>query len=164
MVNEATIDPKNIIMRLTTRSRYGTRLILDLALYGRKGPVRLSEISKRQGISLKYLEKLIRSVKKAGLVESIRGPYGGYKLAKPPGEISVGEIVRIMEGGTAITDCAAEKESVCGVCTRAGACLLRHVWMETSRAMFEALDKFLIEDLINKPKDFLKTGDDDSPE
>lgn len=152
---ETTIDPKKIIMRLTTKSRYGTRLMLDLALYGQKEPVRLSEISKRQGISLKYLEKLIRTLRKAGLVKSIRGPYGGYNLAKSPDEISVGEIVRVMEGGTAITDCVMEKERVCGVCTRAGACLLRHVWMETSKAMFDALDKFLIDDLIRKPNDFL---------
>jgi Rrf2 family protein len=155
-----TFDPKKIIMRLTTKSRYGTRLILDLAIHGRGEPVRLSEISKRQGISLKYLEKLIRTLRKAGLVESVRGPYGGYKLSKAPGEVSVGEIVRVMEGGTDINDCAMEKNSVCGVCNRAGACLLRHVWMETSKAMFDALDKFLIEDLINKPKDFLKDDED----
>lgn len=161
MAMETSIDPRNIIMRLTTKSRYGTRLILDLALYGKDAPIRLSEISKRQGISLKYLEKIIRQMRKAGLVESVRGPYGGYRLAKPPGEISVGQIVRVMEGGTAITDCAAEKENVCGVCNRAGACLLRHVWMETSKAMFDALDKFLIEDLVNKPKDFLKDDDAD---
>ena len=160
---KTNIDPKKIIMRLTTKSRYGTRLILDLALYGQEEPVRLSEISKRQGISLKYLEKLIRYLRKAGLVESVRGPYGGYRLSKPPEEVSVGEIVRIMEGGTAITDCAMEKENVCGICNRAGACLLRHVWMETSKAMFDALDKFRINDLINKPNDFLK-DDPDSPE
>lgn len=161
---QKTIDPKKIIMRLTTKSRYGTRLILDLALYGRDAPVRLSEISKRQGISLKYLEKLIRTLRKAGLVESIRGPYGGYRLSKPPGEISVGEIVRVMEGGTAITDCAMQDKSVCGICTRAGACLLRHVWMETSKAMFDALDRFRIDALLHKSVDFLKDGDDDSPE
>ncbi|MBW1813333.1 MAG: Rrf2 family transcriptional regulator, partial [Deltaproteobacteria bacterium] len=84
-------------MRLTTKSRYGTRLLLDLAIYSKKKPVRLSDVSKRQGISLKYLEKLIRNLKQAGYVKSIRGPYGGYMLAKPTKEISVGDIVRIME-------------------------------------------------------------------
>lgn len=164
MTMETTIDPKKIIMRLTTKSRYGTRLILDLALYGQEEPVRLSEISKRQGISLKYLEKIIISLRKAGLVESVRGPYGGYRLSKAPKEISVGEIVRIMEGGTAITDCTLEKENICGVCNRAGACLLRHVWMETSKAMFDALDKFRIDALIHKLDDFPRNDGSESPE
>ncbi len=162
MVMEQSIDPKKIIMRLTTKSRYGTRLILDLALFGKEGPVRLSETAERQRISQKYLEKLIRMLRAAGLVESVRGPYGGYRLAKSPAEISVGEIVRVMEGGTAITDCAAEDKNVCGVCSRAGACMMRHVWLETSKAMFEALDAFRIEDLINKSDGVLADDEDDS--
>jgi Rrf2 family protein len=149
---------KKIIMRLTTKSRYGTRLILDLALYGKEEPVRLSEVSKRQGISLKYLEKLIRRMRRAGLVESSRGPYGGYKLARPPEAISVGDIVRVMEGGTSITDCT-ERESICGVCTRAGECLSRHIWAETSKAMFKALDEFRIGDLIDHSTTILKNND-----
>lgn len=162
MAMKITTVSKKIIMHLTTKSRYGTRLILDLAIYGRNGPVRLSETAKRQGISQKYLEKLIRSLRKAGLVESVRGPYGGYRLAKPPEGISVGDIVRVMEGGTAITDCTLENESVCGICSRAGACRLRHVWMETSKAMFDVLDKFLIGELAQKPDDFLKRAGDDT--
>jgi len=155
---ESKNSSKKIIMRLTTKSRYGTRLILDLALYGKEEPVRLSEVSKRQGISLKYLEKLIRRMRRAGLVESSRGPYGGYKLAKAPENISVGDIVRVMEGGTAITDCS-ERESVCGVCNRAGECLSRHIWVETSKAMFEALDQFRIGDLIENSTTILKNKD-----
>ena len=118
-------------MRLTTKSRYGTRLILDLALYAKKDPVRLSEISKRQGISLKYLEKLIRKLKWAGYVKSMRGPYGGYMLAKPAKEISVGDIVKVLEGTDSIIDCA-ERDNVCGICNRAGECLTRFIWEETS--------------------------------
>lgn len=134
-------------MRLTTKSRYGTRLVLDLALHAQTGPVRLNEISKRQSISLKYLEKLVRMLKKEGFVKSVRGPYGGYMLAKQMGEISVGDIVRVLEGSDAITDCA-ESENTCGTCTRAGKCLTQHIWAETSEAMFKKLDSFKIDKLI----------------
>jgi len=136
-------------MRLTTKSRYGTRLILDLALNAQTVPVRLSEISKRQGISLKYLEKLIRMLKKSGFVKSMRGPYGGYMLAKSKKDISVGDIVRVLEGTDAITDCT-ESDSVCGACTRAGKCLTQYIWAETSKAMFEKLDSFKIDELLQR--------------
>lgn len=142
-------------MRLTTKSRYGTRLILDLALNSQENPVRLSEISKRQGISLKYLEKLISVLKKAGFVKSMRGPYGGYRLARPMEEISVGDIVRVLEGSDAITDCT-ETDNVCGACTRAGRCLTQYIWAEASSAMFNRLDSFKIDQLIQKSDEIIK--------
>lgn len=142
-------------MRLTTKSRYGTRLILDLALNAQKEPVRLSEISKRQGISLKYLEKLIRILKKHGFVKSMRGPYGGYMLAKPTKGISVGDIVRVLEGTDALTDCT-ENGNICGTCTRAGRCLTQYIWAETSKAMFKKLDSFRIDKLIAKSETIIK--------
>jgi Rrf2 family protein len=142
-------------MRITTKSRYGTRLILDLALNAQDQPVRLSEISKRQNISLKYLEKLIRKLKKAGFVKSMRGPYGGYMLAKPMEDISVGGIVRVLEGSDTITDCTM-KDNVCGMCTRAGECLTQYIWSETGKAMFEKLDSFKIDELIQKTNGIIK--------
>ncbi len=142
-------------MRLTTKSRYGTRLILDLAINSQTEPVRLSEISKRQSISLKYLQKLISKLKKAGFVKSMRGPYGGYMLAKPMSEISVGDIVRELEGSDSITDCT-ESDNVCGMCTRAGQCLTQHIWAETSKAMFEKLDSFKIDQLIQKSDEIIR--------
>jgi Rrf2 family protein len=142
-------------MRITTKSRYGTRLILDLALNAKHQPVRLSEISTRQNISLKYLEKLIRKLKKAGFVKSMRGPYGGYMLAKPMEDISVGDIVRILEGSDTITDCTM-KDNVCGMCTRAGECLTQYIWSETGKAMFEKLDSFKIDELIQKTNGVIK--------
>ena len=141
-------------MRLTTKSRYGTRLILDLAINSQTEPVRLSEISKRQSISLKYLQKLISKLKKAGYVKSTRGPYGGYMLARPMSEISVGDIVRVLEGSDAITDCT-ESDNVCGTCTRAGRCLTQYIWAETSNAMFEKLDSFKIDKLIQKSDEII---------
>jgi Rrf2 family protein len=135
-------------MRLTTRSRYGTRLILDLAVNAREGPVPLGDVAKRQNISLKYLEQLIRKLKKAGLVRSQRGPFGGHMLAKSPKQITVGDIVRTLEESTAITDCAEQDEKLCGICNLAGDCLSRWVWIEASKAMFGRLDEITVEGLI----------------
>jgi len=137
-------------MRLTTKSRYGTRLILDLAIYAKEGPVPLGDVAKRQNISVKYLEQLILKLKKAGFIESQRGPFGGHMLVKSPSEITIGDIVRILEGTTAITDCAEMDDQLCGECNRAGDCLSRWVWVEASKAMFDRLDQITIESIINK--------------
>jgi len=136
------------MMRLTTKSRYGTRLILDIAVNGKEKPVPLSDVSSRQNISLKYLEQLTGKLKKAGIITSHRGPFGGHMLAKSPAEISIGNIVRTLEESTAITDCAEQESQVCGVCNRAGDCLSRWVWLEASRAMFDRLDKITISGLL----------------
>ena len=137
-------------MRLTTKSRYGTRLILDLAIYAKEGPVPLGDVAKRQNISLKYLEQLILKLKKAGLIESQRGPFGGHMLVKSPSKITIGDIVRILEGTAAITDCAEMDEQLCGECNRAGDCLSRWVWVEASKAMFDRLDQITVESIIRK--------------
>jgi Rrf2 family protein len=136
-------------MRLTTKSRYGTRLILDLAVNAKQKPVPLSDISKRQNISLKYLEHLTRKLREAGLIKSHRGAYGGHMLKKAPAEISVGDIVRTLEKTTAITDCAETDDKLCGICNQAGDCLSRWVWIEASRAMFERLDNITVERLVS---------------
>lgn len=124
-------------------------MIIDLALNIDKGPVKLSEISKRQGISLKYLEKLIKKLKHTGFVKSIRGPKGGYMLAKPMKNISVGDIVKVLEGSDSITDCS-DKENACGVCTRAGECITQWIWMEASDAMFKKLNSFKLDKLVKE--------------
>ena len=136
-------------MRLTTKSRYGTRLILDLAVNAKQRPVPLSDISKRQNISLKYLEHLTRKLREAGLIKSQRGAYGGHMLKKAPADISVGDIVRTLEKTTAITDCAETEDKLCGICNQAGDCLSRWVWIEASRAMFERLDNITVERLVS---------------
>ncbi len=135
-------------MRLTTKSRYGTRLILDLAVNAQKSPVPLGDVSRRQNISLKYLEQLIRKLKRAGLVKSHRGPFGGPMLNKAPDSITGGDIVRTREETTALTDCAERDEKLCGVCNKAGDCLSRWVWIEASKAMFARLDQITIGGLL----------------
>ena len=145
-------------MRLTTKSRYGTRLILDIAVYGKEKPVPLSEVSSRQNISLKYLEQLTLKLKKAGLIKSTRGQFGGHMLAKSPEDISVGHIVRALEETAVITDCAVEEKQICGVCNRAGECLSRWVWVEASRAMFDRLDEITIASLLSSERRKLATA------
>ncbi len=135
-------------MRLTTKSRYGTRLILDLAIHAQNRPVPLGDVAKRQKISVKYLEQLSLKLKKAGFIESQRGPFGGHMLAKPPNEITIGDIVRILEGSAAIADCAEMDEQLCGECNRAGDCLSRWVWVEASKVMFDRLDQITVESII----------------
>ncbi len=135
-------------MRLTTKSRYGTRLIIDLAIYGKKKPVPLSEVARRQKISIKYLEQLVRKLKQAGMISSQRGPFGGHSLAKPISDITVGDIVRTLEETTAITDCAETEDPLCGTCNQAGDCLSRWVWVEASKAMFHYLDSITVDRLL----------------
>jgi len=140
-------------MRLTTKSRYGTRLILDLAVNATQGPVPLGAVAKRQNISLKYLEQLIRKLKQAGLIKSRRGPFGGHMLAKDPTRITVGDIVRTLEETTALTDCSEPHDRVCSQCGRAGDCLSRWVWIEASKAMFARLDDITIQGLLREKKE-----------
>ena len=136
-------------MRLTTKSRYGTRLLIDLAINGDNKPIPLNNIASRQNISLKYLEQIILKLKKGGMVKTQRGLFGGYLLAKSPEEINVGDVVRTLEGTSAITDCTDDEKQQCGICNRAGDCFSRWVWIEASKAMFNRLDKITIADIIN---------------
>ncbi|MBT6339380.1 MAG: Rrf2 family transcriptional regulator [Desulfobacula sp.] len=135
-------------MRVTTKSRYGTRLLLDIATYGKEKPVPLSDVASRQNISLKYLEQITSKLKKAGILESYRGQLGGHRLAKSPDKISIGQIVRILEESMVIIDCAEQGKQVCGACNGAGECLSRWVWIEAGRAMFNRLDEITIESLL----------------
>ncbi|MCP3943924.1 MAG: RrF2 family transcriptional regulator [Desulfobacteraceae bacterium] len=139
-------------MRLTTKSRYGTRLVLDIGVFGAQKPVPLGDVSKRQNISLKYLEQLTVKLKKAGLIKSQRGASGGHMLAKPPGQISIGMIVRALEDKIAIIDCAEDQKNSCGICNTAGDCLSRWVWIKASNAMFDCLDNITVEQLLDMAK------------
>ena len=124
-------------------------MILDLAINAKSRPVPLSDISKRQNISLKYLEHLTRTLRDAGLIQSQRGAFGGHMLKMAPADITIGDIVRTLEKTTAITDCAETEDKLCGVCNMAGDCLSRWVWIEASKAMFERLDEITVEGLIS---------------
>ena len=131
-------------MKLSTRSRYGTRLILDMARHYNQGPVQLGEVAKRQNVSLKYLEQIIRPLKKADYIKSFRGSKGGHILNKSPAEITVGEIVALLEGRSSVTPCVENPET----CDRVDQCLTRFVWIEASKAMFDKLQSFTFADLL----------------
>ncbi|MBW2266862.1 MAG: Rrf2 family transcriptional regulator [Deltaproteobacteria bacterium] len=133
-------------MKLSTRSRYGTRMMLDLAQHYDEGPVQIRNVSKRENISVKYLEQLIIPLKKANFIKSVRGPKGGHMLAKPPEAITVGEIVRVLEGGINLSSCIENPE----VCDRTSDCLTRGLWEEATKAMYEKLNSATLSKMINE--------------
>jgi Rrf2 family iron-sulfur cluster assembly transcriptional regulator len=131
-------------MKLSTRSRYGTRLMVDLARHGNDKFVQLKDVSRRQGISLKYLEQIVIPLKRAKYLVSARGIGGGYKLSRSPEAITVGEIVALLEGGRSITQCSTKPQ----VCDRVLSCATRSLWIETAEAMFAKLNSVTLSDLI----------------
>ena len=133
-------------MKLSTKSRYGTRLLLDMAQHYDRGPIHLTHIAQRQGISVKYLEQIIIPLKRANYIKSVRGPKGGHTLAKPPEEITIGEIVALLEDGTTLVECN-ERPEVCG---RSDSCVTRLLWREASQAMFDKLQSITLADLLKK--------------
>ena len=131
-------------MKLSTKSRYGIRMLVDLARYYEQGPISIGEISKRQDISVKYLEQLIRPLQGEKLVKSTRGPKGGHMLAKEPREITMGEIVRLFEGQIDLVKCISLPEN----CEMSERCQVRLAWQAATHAMFEKLDAITIADLV----------------
>ena len=131
-------------MKLSTKSRYGTRLLLDMAQRYNQGPVQLGDIAKRQNISVKYLEQIIIPLKRAQYVESVRGPKGGHALTRPPEEITVGEIVALLEEGASLVECTGDA----AVCERSPACPTRWIWQAAAKAMFDKLNTITLADLL----------------
>ena len=136
-------------MKLSTRSRYGTRLMLDMARHYHEGPLQLGDIAKRQEVSVKYLEQIIIPLKKARYIKSARGRNGGHILTKPPEEITVGEIVALLEDSSCLVAC--DKDDT--VCERADTCPTRLLWKEAYEAMFDRLEAMTLADLVERAKD-----------
>jgi Rrf2 family protein len=135
-------------MKLSTRGRYGVRLMLELALQYGKGPVLLKDIAGRQGISEKYLWQLINPLKTAGLVGSLRGAYGGYVLGKTPEEITLNEILRILEGPLCLVDCVEDPSS----CERSPSCISRDIWGEAAQGMQRTLAETTLAAMVERQK------------
>ncbi|MDO5718021.1 MAG: Rrf2 family transcriptional regulator [Tissierellia bacterium] len=133
-------------MRLSTRGRYGLRLMYCLARHMNDKPIPLSLISKELDLPLNYLEQLIRKLRDSNLVKSYRGAFGGYKLSKNPDEISVGEILRVLENHMAPTECA-ESENVCYI---EQTCAARVVWKRISDGINQAVDNYTLQDMIDE--------------
>jgi len=125
-------------MRLTTKGRYGLRAMVDLAQHHGRGPVPLKSIAERQAISEAYLEQLFATLRRAHLVRSIRGATGGYLLAQDPSQITVGDIIRALEGPVVPVDCLNEFSSE--ICPRLDLCPTRQVWVQLQEVINTTLD------------------------
>jgi Rrf2 family protein len=139
-------------MKLSTRGRYGVRMMLELALHYGEGPVLLKEIAGRQGISEKYLWQLINPLKTTGLVNSLRGAHGGYILGKPPEAISLKAILQILEGSLCLVDCVDNPS----LCERSLSCISRDIWGEASKNMQQTLEDTTLAALVERQKEKLK--------
>ena len=145
-------------MKLSTKGRYGLRALIDLALYGEAEAVSIQSISARQQISDSYLEQLVRKLKKAGLVTSVRGAQGGYRLAKPAGEISVGDVLRALEGSIEAVSCGVENNANC---LGKDLCVARYVWEKVNKSIQETVDSIMISQLVEESRRIQeKTGSD----
>jgi Rrf2 family protein len=135
-------------MKLSTKGRYGVRLMVDLALHYGEGPILLKDIAERQEVSEKYLWQLISSLKNTGLINSTRGAYGGYNLAKSPAQITLKEIVVTLEGPISLVECVDTPS----VCSRSDTCVSRDVWHEVSEKILQTLESITLEYLVEKQK------------
>lgn len=138
-------------MKLTTKGRYGLKAMFDLALYSNGQPIKVNVIGERQNISVSYLEQLISPLRKAGLVKSIRGAQGGYILAKPANEISVGEILVTLEGPLAPADCVAGLEEE-NCCTNSEYCVTRIIYEKIRDSINEVVGGISLQDMIDDHK------------
>ncbi len=136
------------MMRLSTKGRYGARLMLELALYYGKGPVLLKDIAKREEISEGYLEHLLPPLKAAGLVNSSRGAHGGYTLAKTPSEITLREVVQALEGPLSPAECVHTPN----VCQRVRSCVTRDIWKKLGEKISQTLESVTLKDMVEMQK------------
>ncbi|AEE96547.1 MAG: Rrf2 family transcriptional regulator, cysteine metabolism repressor [Clostridiales bacterium] len=135
-------------MKLSTKGRYGLTAMLDLALNYGEEPVALKNVAERQGISEPYLEQLIAGLRKAGLVKSVRGAQGGYILAYPPDKITVGDVMRVLEGPLAPVDCVIENEPVS--CEKADHCVTRIIWEKIRDSINQVVDSITLQDMVDE--------------
>lgn len=142
-------------MKLSTKGRYGLRALIDLALYSDEEAVSIQSISNRQNISDSYLEQLMRKLKKAGLVVSERGAQGGYRLAKPADEISVGDVLRALEGSLEAVACGAGNNEHC---QGEDLCVTRYVWQEINKSIQETVDSIKISQLVEESRKAREKG------
>ena len=136
-------------MKLSTRTRYGTRALLELALRKGEGPIFLKDIAKQQEISLPYLEHLIAPLIAGGVIRSTKGPKGGISLARNPEEIKLSEITQLLEGTVAPVECIDDP----GACSRSSSCVTRDVWKEVSDAINGILTSITLEDMVNRRRE-----------
>jgi Rrf2 family protein len=133
-------------MKLSTRTRYAVRAIIELAQNGSNRPLQLKVIAQRQDISIKYLEQLMAVLRSAGFVRSVRGSKGGYALAKAPNQIKMNEVLRRLEGTVATVECVENEDC----CSRSADCVARYLWTQVENAIEQVLQSITLQDLVDK--------------
>lgn len=136
------------MMKLSTRGRYATRVLLDLALRWGAGPVQLKDIARNQQVSVMYLEHLIRPLIASGIVRSMRGARGGVWLGKPPEEIRLSQVIGLLEGSTDPVGCLDDPNT----CPRANFCVTRDIWAELKKAVDQVLESITLQDLVERQR------------
>jgi Rrf2 family iron-sulfur cluster assembly transcriptional regulator len=134
-------------MRLSTKGRYAVTAMMDIALHEKQGPVTLAEISQCQGISLSYLEQLFSKLRKHGLVTGVRGPGGGYRLAKTADKISIADIIQSVDEKLDMTKCGGK-----GDCSNGEKCLTHQLWFDLSCRLYEFLSGIKLNQYVNRPE------------
>ena len=137
-------------MKVSTKGRYGVLAMLALCIYQSKGPVAVREVSSKLGISSGYLEQIFSSLRNAGILESIRGPHGGYLPSATPSKISVGEVLRILEGPLSPVKCVDGDD---GVCKREDECITRGVWEKMGDTISSTVDSITFGNLMKECPD-----------
>lgn len=133
-------------MKISTKGRYGTRALVELALRDTNDPVLLRDIAKNQEISLAYLEHVISPLIAGGILRSTKGPKGGISLNRKPADIKLSDVIRLLEGSVAPSDCVDNPD----VCERADSCATRDIWCELKSALDKILDSTTIQNLVDR--------------
>jgi Rrf2 family transcriptional regulator, cysteine metabolism repressor len=136
-------------MKISTRARYGLRFVMELAANYGKRALYLKDIARSQDISEKYLSQIVIDLKAAHLIDAFRGAHGGYVLAKTPAEVSVYDIVAVLEGDLTLVDCARNP----ALCSRASHCISHEVWHKLGQVMIETLEAITLADLLERQKE-----------
>ena len=139
-------------MRLSTQSRYGVRAIFDIAYHSEGLGTQVKDISRRQGVSPRYIEQIFQKLKRAGIIGSKRGPAGGYFLNKKPEEITIGGIIRVTEGNINPVLCVNEEDSTKS-CEKSGECVTQVIWNEAGNRLKEYFDSITVKDLCKMAKE-----------
>lgn len=143
-------------MKLSAKSRYASRILLDLALHDEGIPHRVNDIAERTGITVPFIEQIIKPLKHAGMVASKRGAAGGHQLSRPAEQITLGDIVRIMEGSVELAACLSSPE----LCDRTAVCLTRAAWQRATDAMLRELDTINLAELAKGAPNCCQLADD----
>jgi Rrf2 family protein len=139
-------------MKLSTKSTYGLRAMLNIALGSNGEAISITDISRREGISASYLEQLLNKLRHDGLIESIRGPKGGYVLSKEASDITVADVVRTLEGGIYPVHCVGPREKTGNLCKKSSGCVPKIVWHKLAKAINDCLGSITLQDMCAEAK------------